>query len=215
MNSPMGAKEQVLRQTPSVLGGFVRLFSFRPGCKNMNRSKGKGGLTESLLILTGTMGAGKTSVLGEASDILAQRQIVHAAVNLDAFGLAHLPTAARSDDVMYDNLRSIYRNYAALGVQRFLVARAIEDSNQLKICRDIIPAVNTVVCRLTAGITEMKRRVQLRDLGMSQREYVARVAKLDVILDRARLEDFVVANESRSLTDVALEVLVKAGWISN
>ena len=46
----------------------------------------------------------------------------------------------------YDNLRSICRNHAALGVQRFLVARAIEDGAQLKLCRDIIPAVNTVVC---------------------------------------------------------------------
>jgi len=160
------------------------------------------------------MGAGKTAVLAEASDILAQRQIVHAAIDLDALGLAHLPSAARSDGVMYDNLRSICRNYAAWGVQRFLVARAIEDGTQLKLCRDIIPAANTVVCRLTASIEAMKRRVQMRDLGISQLEYVARVAKLNAILDRARLEDFAVANENRSLTDVALDMLVKAGWTS-
>jgi hypothetical protein len=29
------------------------------------------------------------------------------------------------------------------------------------------------------------------------------------------LEDFAVTNENRSLTDVALEMLVKARWISN
>jgi len=116
---------------------------------------------------------------------------------------------------MYDNLRSICKNYAALGVQRFLVARAIENGAQLKRCRDVIPTANTVVCRLTASIAVMKRRVEIRDSGISQREYVARVAKLNVILDRARLEDFAVANENRSLTDVALEMLVKAGWISN
>jgi hypothetical protein len=172
-------------------------------------------LAESLLIITGTMGAGKTAVLGEASDILAQRQIVHAAIDLDALGLAHLPSAVPSNEVMYDNLRSIYRNYDALGVQRFLVARAIEDSAQLNLCRDIIPAANSVVCRLTATVETMKRRVRLRDLGVSQREYVVRVAKLNVILDRARLENFAVTNENRSLTDVALEMLVKAGWISN
>ncbi len=161
------------------------------------------------------MGAGKTAVLGEASDILAQRQIVHAAIDLDALGLAHLPSAARSDGVMYDNLRSICRNYAALGVQRFLLARAIEDDAQLRLCRDIILAANTAVCRLTASIDAMKRRVQMRDLGISQREFVARVAKLNVILDRAQLEDFAVTNEDRSLTEVAIEVLVQAGWISN
>jgi hypothetical protein len=83
-------------------------------------------------------------------------------------------------------------------------------------CRDIIiPAVNTVVCCLTASIEAMERRVQIRDSGISQRESVARVAKLNVILDHARLKDFAVVNENRSLTDVALDVLVRAGWISN
>jgi hypothetical protein len=44
-------------------------------------------------------------------------------------------------------------------------------------------------------------------------ESVARVAKLIVILDHARLEDLAIANENHSLTDVSLEVLVEAGWI--
>jgi hypothetical protein len=173
-----------------------------------------GGLTESLLIITGSMGAGKTAVMGEASDILARRQIVHAAIDLDALGTAHLPSGAPSDGVMYDNLRSICENYAALGVQRFLVARAIEDRARLELCREIIPAVHTVVCRVTASLETMERRVAMRDAGISQRELVARVAKLNIILDRARLEDFVVANENRSLADVALEMLVRAGWIA-
>ncbi|HUZ03910.1 MAG TPA: hypothetical protein VMU62_01030 [Acidobacteriaceae bacterium] len=168
-----------------------------------------------MLIITGTMGAGKTTVRGEASDILAQRQIIHAAIDLDALGVAHLPSATRSDGVMYDNLRSIYVNYAALGVQRFLVARAIEDGAQLELCRAMIPAANVVVCCLTASIEAMKRRVEMRDLGMLQHEYVARVAKLNLILDRERLENFAVVNDQRSLTDVAYEMLVKAGWISN
>jgi len=172
-----------------------------------------------LLIITGTMGSGKSMVLGEASDILAQRQIVHAAIDLDALGLAHLPhardsSAVRPDGVMYDNLRSICTNYAALGVQRFLVARALEERAQLELCRNIIPAANTVVCRLTASLRAMERRVQTRESGISRQDYVARVAKLNAALDRARLEDFAVVNENRSLTEVALEMLIKAGWIA-
>jgi hypothetical protein len=170
---------------------------------------------ESLLIITGTMGAGKTSALGKASDILALRQIAHAAIDVDALGLAHLPHGAGNDDVMYGNLQSVCKNYAALGVRRFLLARALEDRTQLERCREILPAANTVVCRLTASIAVMKQRVTMRETGVSQREYVARVAKLNAILDRERLEDFTVTNEDRSLTNVALEMLVKAGWISS
>ena len=177
--------------------------------------KSNGGLTESLLIITGTMGSGKTSVLAEASDILALRQIAHAAIDVDALGLAHLPSGGCSDAVMYGNLRSVCKNYAALGVRRFLLARAMEDRAQLERCRDIVPTKDTVVCRLTASLAAMKQRVKMRDIGVSQREYVARVAKVNAILDRARLEHFTVTNENRSLTHVALEMLIKAGWISN
>lgn len=170
---------------------------------------------ESLLILTGTMGAGKTTALGEASDILVVRHIVHAAIDLDALGLAYLPSTASNDSVMYRNLRSICENYASRGVQRLLLARAMEDRAELELCRGIVSATNTVVCRLTASIETMQRRVTMRESGVSQREYVARVAELNAILDRGQLEDFTVSSENRSPTEVAHEALAKAGWISD
>jgi len=167
-----------------------------------------------LLIITGSMGAGKTSVLAEASDILALRHIVHAAIDLDALGLAHLPSAAATDGVMYRNLQSVCENYAALGITRLLLARAVEDRTELELCRRAVSAQNTVICRLTASIATMQQRVKIRESGVLQREYVNRVAILDAILDRARLEDFVVINENRSVSDAAKEMLIKAGWIS-
>jgi hypothetical protein len=72
-----------------------------------------------------------------------------------------------------------------------------------------------VVCRLIASIEAMQQRVKTRESGVSQGEYVVRVTKLNVILDRAGLEDFTIANENRSVTEVAQEMLVKAGWISD
>ena len=168
----------------------------------------------SLLVITGAMGAGKSSVLGEASDILALRQVVHAAIDLDGLGLVYLPSLP-TDHAMCRNLRSVCENYMAIGVRRFLVARAIENRAQLEVCRDAISATNIVVCRLTASLETMRQRVRPREKGVSRPDYVARVEKLNDILDRAQLEDFVVVNDNRSLTDVALEVLVKAGWIPN
>jgi len=172
-------------------------------------------LRNRLLIITGTMGAGKTTVLGEASDILALRHIAHAAIDLDALGLVHLPSAPGNDGVMYRNLQSVCNNYASLGVRRLLLARAMEDRAELELCSGVVSATSTVICRLTASIETMQQRVQMRESGVSQREYVARVPELNVILDRARLEDFTVTNENRSLTEVSHEMLVKAGWISN
>jgi hypothetical protein len=160
------------------------------------------------------MGVGKSSVLAEASDILALRHIVHAAIDLDALGLAHLPSAADNDGIMYRNLESICKNYAGLGITRLLLARAMEDRAELELCQSKVSAANTTVCRLVASIAEMQQRIKMRETGTLQRQYVDRIAILDAILDRAALEDFVVVNENRSLRDVAQEMLVKAGWIS-
>ncbi|MBZ5509088.1 MAG: hypothetical protein LAO78_26820 [Acidobacteriia bacterium] len=168
-----------------------------------------------MLIITGSMGAGKTSVLAEASDILSLRHMVHAAIDLDALGLAWLPSAAGTDGAMYRNLQSVCENYAALGVTRLLLASAVENRAELELCRSAVSATNTTVCRLTASIAAMQQRVKTRESGVLQREYVARVAILDAILDRARLEDFVLINEDRSVSEVAQEMLTKAEWISS
>ena len=172
-----------------------------------------GAVTESLLIITGTMGAGKSAVLAEASDILTLRHLAHAAIDLGALGLAHLPSEVGQDGVMYRNLESVYKNYAALGVRQFMVARAIESRAELELIRSVVAATKTAVCRLTASMEVMQQRVRMREPGVLQAEFVARAAKLNAILDRARVEDFTVANENRSLSEVAHEVLVKAGWI--
>jgi hypothetical protein len=170
--------------------------------------------TESLLIITGGMGAGKTSVLGEASDILSLHHVAHAAIDVDALGLARFDGATSNDEVMYRNLRSVCNNYASLGITRFLLARALENRAELDLCRDIVSAANTVVCRLIASVETMEQRIAQRESGVAQREYVSRAAELNRILDHARLEDFCLTSENRSLTGIAHEMLVTAGWIA-
>jgi hypothetical protein len=70
-----------------------------------------------------------------------------------------------------------------------------------------------VVCRLTANLATLQQRVKQREPGVLQAEFVARVETLDASLNRAALEDFTIANEDRSITDVAREMLLRAGWV--
>lgn len=166
----------------------------------------------SLLIITGSMGSGKTAVMAEASDILALRGIPHAAVDLDMLGFAHLPESS-TNDVMYRNLQAVAQNYSAVGVNRFLLARAIESRADFQYCVNAAAAMEVVVCRLTALTETMRRRVGLRELGIARDKYIERVISLNETLNHARLENFVVTNEDRPLTDVANEVLERAGWL--
>jgi hypothetical protein len=166
-----------------------------------------------LLVITGSMGAGKSAVLAEASDLLSLRNIAHAAIDVDSLFLGHIPSMLINDDVLYSNLRSVCKNYAGAGVTRFILARALETRAQLDLCREITSATNTVVCRLTASLNTMRQRVRVRESGVLQREFVARVAELNSLLDRAQLEDFTISNENRPLNEVAFEMLLQADWV--
>jgi hypothetical protein len=158
------------------------------------------------------MGSGKSAVLAEASDLLASRNIHHAAFDLDAFGLACFPADLDRDDWMYRNLRLVCENSAAAGITRVLLARAVESRAELERCRAAVAAKRMVVCRLSTSLEVAQHRVKTREAGIWQSQYVARVAKLDAILDGAGLEDFTICSENRSVTDTANEMLVRAGW---
>ena len=167
-----------------------------------------------VIIITGTMGSGKTTVLGEASDILTARGVHHAGIDFDTLGIGHLSDANRHD-VAYRNLSSVWRNYADAGAARLLLAEAVESAAGLDRIRAAVPGAAIVVCRLKAESATLRRRVSLREPGMLQDQFVARVAELERLLDAAGLEDFCLSNDDdRAVNAVALEMLRRAHWIA-
>jgi hypothetical protein len=167
-----------------------------------------------VLIISGTMGAGKTTLLFEASDILTHHQIAHAAIDLDALGVAFDPAQPTlSYDLMIKNLASVWQNYAAAGIARVLIARAVDNAKEIEDIRRVIPGSQIVVGRLRVDLSIAERRVGARDCGMLQEQFVARVRVLDGLLDQARIDTFEVVNDG-SITVAATEFLRGAGWLA-
>lgn len=180
---------------------------------NRENSEAPGGPAVPVLVLSGSMGSGKTTVMAEASDLLAARNIPHAAIDFDALGVAHLPGGA--DEVSLRNLTSVWRNFAEQGAGRLLLAVALESLAVREQLPLAVPGAQIVVCRLRAALPTMQQRVRLREPGIRQAEFVARCAELEKILDASRLENFSVDNNARPVTDVAREVLSRAGWLQS
>ena len=166
--------------------------------------------TVRVLILTGSMGAGKNSAAAEISDLLAARRVPHAVIDLDALKNGYL--AQPAPDLAFRNLGDVWRNYAALGIRLLLIPGAIETEQELELFRKALPGAEIVVCRLRADLKTMEERVRSRETGIQQDAFVARVRVLEELLDRACLESFSVKNQDRSITDVAREILYRAGW---
>jgi adenylylsulfate kinase-like enzyme len=166
-----------------------------------------------VIVLSGSMGSGKTTVLGEMSDILCEQGAPHAAFDLDAVTTVLLPDAA-AQEVNSRNLAAICRNVLAAGVVRLLVAEALETRSQFERIREALPGADITVCRLTASLATMESRLRVREPGMYQDRFVVRSRVLDERMAAAKLENFIVVNDGRSVTDVAREVLQCAGWIA-
>lgn len=166
----------------------------------------------SVLVISGSMGAGKTTVMNEVTDLLAAQGIVHAAIDLDTLGIVHLPPGAPTDDLMYANLAAIWANYATAGVKRLVIARALETRAELDRLRAAVREAQVVVCRLRAPVARMEMRVREREAGIWQAKYVKRVAELDGLLDVAAVDDFSINNDERTVTEVARELLQQARW---
>jgi molybdopterin-guanine dinucleotide biosynthesis protein len=97
----------------------------------------------NVLVITGSMGSGKTTMLGEVSDLLAKRGTLHAAIDIDAFGNAHDPTGAMDlAATAYRNIADAVRNYAAQGVTWLVMAGAIETRSELAQLRAAVDATD-------------------------------------------------------------------------
>lgn len=167
-----------------------------------------------VIVITGNMGAGKTTILAEASDLLTGTGIVHAAIDLDMLGIGHLREDAWPD-LPYRNLSCVWQNYAAAGATRLLIAEAVESERELARIRAAVPGADIVVCRLTAALETMRRRVSQREIGLLRETFIRRIDELQLLIDRAGLEAFtLMTDDAHSVTDVAREMLVRTQWLS-
>ncbi|HKE83197.1 MAG TPA: hypothetical protein VKB50_05570 [Vicinamibacterales bacterium] len=178
-----------------------------------------------LLLITGTMGAGKTTLMAEASDVLIERRVVHAAIDLDALGIGLMPPSEAADidqradgkprsleDLMYRNLALVWQNYRSAGVTKIVVAAAI-DRRDLPFLQAALDRPDTTICRIRAPLSVMQDRVRLREPGLFQTKGIKRVAELEALLDQAAIEDFTLTNHEQSITDLAVEMLKRARFI--
>ena len=167
-----------------------------------------------LLVISGSMGTGKTTVLYEISDLLSEAGIAHAAIDLDCLAVMHPERDPHGQRLLFANLAAIWLNYLAEGAKRLVIARAVEHRAELDQYRAAVPGARTIVCRLTAPLSLMHERLRIREPGMFQDQALARAAELADILERESIEDFAVDNgPGRSVGTVAREVLSTANWL--
>jgi hypothetical protein len=112
------------------------------------------------------------------------------------------------------NLAAVWANFRAAGASRLVVADVLESRDDLDRYRVAIPGANIVVVRLTASLSTLRLRVQRREQGSGLARHLQRVSKLASLMDRAAVEDILVAVDGKTVGEIACEVLLRTHWLA-
>lgn len=182
-----------------------------------NREDGGSSAAPSIatLLLSGTAASGKSTIASEIHAQLTTLEVPHATLDLDALACQWPATSTGNRDLMFENLAALWPNYQSRGATHLVLAQVVRDREELDRYRTAIPGAEICVCRLrTAEQTRVERIGRQMPPGAARDRQLRRTVDLEVILDRGAPGSLVVDNDDRPVPEVALDVLVGAGWIS-
>jgi adenylylsulfate kinase-like enzyme len=109
------------------------------------------------VLLTGTLGSGKTALAVEMGELLGEDGLAHAVIDLD--WLAWLrPAEDRTDwtidRVLAENLTLVVSTFRSAGVRHLVMARALLRRSQLDLVRRALPDADVTVFRITASVCD-------------------------------------------------------------
>ena len=136
----------------------------------------------SALLITGTVGAGRTSVAEVVGDRLAEAEISNAVIDLDWLRRTWPSPPGDPFNVAMTvrNLRSVAGNYLGSGTERLVLAGVVETAAQRERFREALN-VPMVVCRLLVELPVIHARLACRHTKeeTALRWHLSRAGELD------------------------------------
>lgn len=174
------------------------------------------GAATRVLVVNGTVGAGKTTVAEVVADLLRERGVPYAWIDVDALRRAY-PTA--DDDpfgqaVALDHLEAMAGVLRRRGYRHVVLAEVIERAPDRELYERAFDGAELAVVGLEATETTRLARLAAREPDPWREWHLARTVELSAILEDAGVDDAAVGNEGdRPLREVAADVLAAARWL--
>ncbi len=164
------------------------------------------------VLLAGLFGSGKSSIAVEMADILEERGVPYALIDLDylCWGEPGSDEPGAEHRMMLKNLAPVVANYLDAGATRFVLARGMRDRAQVESLRETLRMPLTVV-ELQVPWVEIERRLS-GDLTTARADDLREAREWVAAGDHRGLADVIVDNHDRPLREVATEVLDRLGW---
>jgi GTPase SAR1 family protein len=162
------------------------------------------------LLLVGTVGSGKTTVLLELGRHLSVDGEPHALVDLDWLAWVDpSPTSELSvHEILVANLAAAVETFRRAGVTRLVLARHLTRAEDLASIEAALGGAELAVVRLDAPAAVLEARIRSRDSG---RELEAHLGAIGAA-ERPEFPHVTVENDGRPPAEVADEILAAIGW---
>lgn len=165
-----------------------------------------------VLVITGPVGVGKSTIAAEAAWLLRQADVPHALVDLDRIEQCW-PVPADdpgNERVSHRNLACMWANFRQAGADRLIFARV--PRSLLRRVTKAVPGAQITVVRLRAPLAVLHERICSREASDPD-WFLDAATHTAEVFERAQVEDHLVDNENRPATVVAEEVLHRVGWL--
>jgi adenylylsulfate kinase-like enzyme len=167
------------------------------------------------LLISGTVGSGKTTVAAQTGEYLTNAQVAHAVIDLDELARAW---PAPPDDrfnlaLRLRNLAAVSQTYLAAGALRLVLAGVVESRAERRRYETAV-GVPLRLVRLDVELTVVRTRLARRHAEdpAGLRWHLDRSGELDAILRAAQVEDVAVPASTGTPQQVARAVLDAVSW---
>jgi len=170
-----------------------------------------------VLLVTGAPGVGKTTLVKEMGEQLFHAGVAHAVVDIDELARVRpaVPDKRVWADLTVANLRVMWPNYEALGVERVILAGIVQSAAIIDAYRAAIPGSDLTVVRLRASVDTLHARLQDREPGSVRAFLLGVTASLDREIADLDVADLTVDNDpDQPLGDLARGILEWMGWLN-
>jgi adenylylsulfate kinase len=162
-----------------------------------------------VVVVTGPVGAGKTTSMAALAELLAQRGESVAAVDLD--GLREL-WPENPDDPFHArlglaNLSAIWPHFAERGARWLLLADVVEHPDERSEYEEAIPGALIVIVRLDVPLDRVHERLRRRESGESLAWHLHRSGELQQMMVERGVGDILVAVDDQDPPQVATLML--------
>lgn len=164
-----------------------------------------------VLVVSGTVGSGKTSVGRAASRLLTERRVPHALIDLDWLETYWSPVAGDAETVLHQNLAAVWTTYRAAGCERLIFCRIVEHPSVLDRLVAAVPGAAPVVVWLDAPPSVTGPRIRVRE-PEDATWFLDATAAVHQRVDPAAITPHVLPVAGRTPTDLARDALDLAGW---